>query len=198
MTRFFKFGQLLIVLTIYLWSGGLFAKTQNFKSASYKEAKQSESFIRFDMTSTKLGIITTSFDGYVKQFTLDGDLQQDSLAEGARVEFSVADLDTNTESRNEKMWNHCLDTKNHPKIHLVLNKGLPLGRETSVIPAMIFIRGYEKPLVLTGKGQKTTKGVEFDFSGDLSIKDLGIPDPSIVIASVRDNIKVTAHFIIPQ
>jgi polyisoprenoid-binding protein YceI len=188
----------LIMLTFILWSTNSFAETQSFSNVSYKEAKQAESFIRFDMASTKLGLVTTSFDGYVKQFNLQGAIDQEKLISGASIEFAVKELDTDTGARNEKMWDHCLDMKNHPTIRIVLKNEVHIGRDSETIPATIFLRGTEKPVSLSAKATKTAQGVVFDFSGNFSIKELGIPDPSILIASVRDSIKVTGHFVVPQ
>jgi polyisoprenoid-binding protein YceI len=198
MKMFFCKQQIVASLFILLWSLSGFAGTQNFSSASYKEAKQAQSFIRFDMASTKLGLITTSFDGYIKRFTLQGTLEQEKLVADASIEFAVAELDTDTNARNEKMWNHCLDMKNHPTIRIVLKKELLLGKENEVIPATMMLRGTEKPISLSARAKNTPQGVEFDFTGDFSIKELGIPDPSILVATVRDSIKVTGHFIVPQ
>lgn len=198
MFHFLNYNRLLILVSILFVSVGAFAKTQTYTATSYKEAQKAKSFIRFDMASTKLGLVTTSFQGYTKQFILEGEIQQNQLAQGAHVEFSVKDLDTDNGSRNEKMWDQILDYKNHPKIRLVIGKELPIDGESKSLPVSISLRGKEKSIMLTGKAQRTSQGIEFDFSGELSIKGLEIPDPSIVIASVRDSIKVTAHFIVSQ
>lgn len=49
------------------------AETYNFYSSNYEEAKKAESNIKFDMASTKLGIFTTHFTGFVKKFSLSGE-----------------------------------------------------------------------------------------------------------------------------
>lgn len=186
----------MVLLGVVIYSFGVGAASQEFSYASYKEAKGAPSFLRFDMESTKMGLLTTSFDGAIKRFSLHGDLTPDSLQQGARIEFAVNDIDTDNGSRNDKMWNHCLNGKTHPHLKITLGGALPLNGEKVTIPAVLSLRGYEKPITLSSRGQKTAKGVEFDFSATLSIKDLEIPDPSIVIASVRDTIEVTGHFIV--
>lgn len=198
MKSFIHVSRIFILLPILLWSFEGLTETRSFENASYNDAKKAESFIRFDMASTKLGLITTSFDGFIKRFNLQGTIEQEKVASDASIEFDVVEIDTDTSARNEKMWNHCLDMKNHPKIRITLKKEIVLGKENEVIPAVISLRGTEKPISLSARGKRTPQGVEFDFTGDLSLKGLAIPDPSILVATVRDSIKVTGHFIIPQ
>lgn len=166
------------------------ARLLEFKNKDFAEAKKSETFLRFEMSSKKLGLFTTSFYGYVKSFKINGEIKENKLASGASVEFAVHELDTDIDARNEKLWKHCLDEENHPNIRLVLDEEVPLSGEEVKVPATIWLRGDRKPIVITVKSSTKDNSIVIDLKTQLSLKALEIPDPSIAIASVKDNIAV--------
>ncbi|MEK6554900.1 MAG: hypothetical protein AABZ31_06660, partial [Bdellovibrionota bacterium] len=131
-----KFLNLAILLLILSAPGFSSGETHSFKNANYKEAKKAESFLRFDMASTKFGLVTTSFEGFVKNYNLQGQLKGDELLAGASVDFATQDLDTDIDGRNEKMWDYCLDAKNNPSIRITLNNAIPLTGTPVQVPAV--------------------------------------------------------------
>ena len=107
------------------------------------------------------------------------------------------DLDTDVDSRNEKMWNYCLDSKNNSRIRITVLDNIALNGETQTHSATLFIRGKEKPISLKIKAEQISTGdLIIDLNGDLSLKALEIPDPSIVVASVKDEIKLESHLLV--
>jgi hypothetical protein len=190
--------KIILFISSYLLlvSSTSFANDYEFKNASYKEASKSESFVQFKMSSTKVGIFTTSFDGYVKNFKLQGQVENQQLKAGASIEFLVEDLDTDIDGRNEKMWDLCLDSKKHPKLSLVLTSDVLINDNEVIVPAKLYLRGYEKPVLLTVRGSKENHQIAFQMQGKLSLRELEIPDPSIAVASVKDEILVTSKIVI--
>lgn len=166
------------------------ARTVEFDFVNYEGASKATSFLRFDMSSTKLGLITTSFQGFVKKFAVKGDVKGEKIVSGATVEFAVRDLDTDIDGRNEKLWNQCLDQEHHGQIKLALEGEIPIDGVDVDLPGQIYLRGYSKPIVVKIRATRRGNNLEVVLSTKLSIKELNIPDPSIVVASVKDEIAV--------
>lgn len=57
-------------LLIFLAVSSLEATELTYKFKDYQEAKKSEKFIKFEGRSTKLGFISTAFNGYAKDFNV--------------------------------------------------------------------------------------------------------------------------------
>jgi len=174
------------------------AKEVTFSNMTYKEAKNSPSYVRFDMSSTKMGFITTRFTGFARTFRIQGNIKDGVLEPGARLTFATTDLDTDIDARNEKMWLTCLDSVHYPNIEMTLTEKVPLNGQTTKVPGLILLRGQSHPIELQATGSTNGDQQTFEITGKLSISSLGIPDPSIIIAKVDDEIDVTAHVEIPQ
>jgi len=144
------------------------------------------------MASKKVGLFTSHFTGFVKKFSVSGDKNGNSI-HNAVVEFDVKELDTDIDGRNEKMWDLCLDASHHPKVQIKLSQPIEIGAEEKEIPGTINLRGQDYPITLK---VKVDSNMVVDIKGQISIKELKIPDPSIAIASVRDSIDISAHLII--
>lgn len=193
---YLKNNLVLLILITFLPLAGI-AKMQEFSIGSYDDAKKAESFIRFDMASTKVGLFTSHFSGYVKKFSVEG-FEKNNFIENASVQFFVKEMDTDINGRNEKMWDQCLDSNRHPEIKIKILEKIAEDDSGKKVPAVITIRGEEHPITLTVKVSKSEKNLTFDLSGELSLKNLNIPDPSIAIASVRDTVDIVGHFVIEK
>lgn len=178
----------LVFAFIFLISQSLRAEDLKFDFKNYDEAQKAQDFVRFDMKSTKLGLLTTSFTGFVKSFTAKGDLKSTGI-ENASVEWTAESMDTDIDGRNEKMWELCLDYKNHPTLKLIFDEPISFGENE--IKAHINVRGVDKPVTVAVKALKTDAGVFAEGKAKLSIRALELPDPSIAIASVKDEIVVS-------
>ncbi|MES2768820.1 MAG: YceI family protein [Bdellovibrionota bacterium] len=189
-------NKLLLIAVMIFWFSPIVSKSEsyNFSSSNYEDAKKADSYIKFDMASTKVGIFTSHFTGYVKKFSISGNKKNNFISD-AIVEFDVKELDTDIDSRNEKMWDQCLDASHNPKIQIKLSQKIEIGGPRKDIAGVINVRGEDHPLTLS---VEVNSDMIADIKGQVSIKDLKIPDPSIAIASVRDTIDISAHFIIKE
>ncbi len=174
------------------------ATTYNFTSENYKAAEKADSHLRFVMRSTKLGIFKSHFNGYVKTFEVQGNVKKNTIEAGALVTFQAKDIDTDIEGRNEKMWDQCLDIKNHPVIQIKLNESINLSESFNTVRATIRVRGEDFPIHLEVKATQADKIITVDIKGEISLEALKIPDPSIAVASVSDTVEIEAHLIINE
>jgi polyisoprenoid-binding protein YceI len=166
--------------------------SQNYSQTSYAEAAKSENFVRFDMKSTKFGLVTTSFSGFAKKFSVSGTVTGNGSVDkisNAKLSFNVSDMDTDVDSRNEKMWNLCFSYKEHPTIEITLDTPIDINQNDQIVTAQLSLRGYSKPIKVTLNATTEGSGGYFvEGESDVSLKSLEIPDPSIVIAKVKDEI----------
>lgn len=168
-----------------------FADVQNISlsSANYKEAAAAQQYLRFDMKSTKAGLITTSFTGFVKKANVSFQDEANAFS-NVTVSFNSEDMDTDVDGRNEKMWGKCLDSKKHPQIVVRIAK-IEKNKTPQTIPAVIQLLGHEHTfqIQVSKVDEKVIEGTAV-----LGLKELGIPDPSIFIASVKNEVSVSFHF----
>ena len=182
--RFFPF------LFLVCFSFHSMAAEMSYHFGNYDEARKSKSFIKFESTSTKLGFITTSFDGYAKDIKITY-TQSDDQISALMVMIPVKSLDTDINSRNDKMSSEVLEAEKYPNLLVTISENIPLtpGEHTA-------------NMIFTIKDKKLTKAVQYNVlvvdgkksisgSTNLGLKEMGLPDPSIAIAKVRDRFDLT-------
>lgn len=167
-------------------SNTLYANELSYQFKSYKEASTADTYIKFNGESTKLGFITTGFDGYAK--TIRGTYQlSDDNVKSVELVVETGSLDTDLGARNSKMVNEILSMDKFPNIYVRVAGPvhLTVGEQTVV---MIF-KVKEKEVSKEVKINLSKKETRWIIQGSLSlgIKELNLPDPSIAIAKVRDS-----------
>lgn len=145
--------------------------------------KSSESAIEFESESTKLGFITTSFSGRALKFSISGKLNQ-SKVENVEVMIPVGGLSTDLSGRDDKMWTEILNYKEYPKMVITFDS-IEHGY-SGPVKAMITIQGKKYPLEVSLQTSYEDNALKVEGKGSFSLKELALPDPSIVIAKVRD------------
>lgn len=178
--------HLVFFLATLILSTGARADEITIRAADYDAAEAAPTYFKFVGHSKKLGLIGTSFSGFAKAATVTYQKQAKALS-GITLKIEVAGLDTDNKSRNEKMWDTCLDREKFPEIVVRLQGAVDPERERQEIPAEMAVRGKTVPLMLV-----LEKKGEGDFVGTSSFKltEAGIPDPSILVASVKDEFEI--------
>jgi len=179
----------LLFLSLFI-SFSVFAGNINkeFTTKSFADAKKSEQYIRFDMKSTKAGMFTTSFTGFVKDFNINTDKKNDMIS-GGTLKFKVLSLDTDSDGRNEKMHNKCFSHTKFPELSVKFSNSIKYNTESD-IEGIINVRGKNKPIKIHMKVTKTGDTVQVQGTAKVKLSELEIPDPSIFIASVSDEVVI--------
>lgn len=185
-----------IMLSLILLISSAFAETKSFKYNNFEEAENALSYVRFDMESTKAGLITTSFNGFAKTFKISYKKKSKQF-KNVKAFVEVIDLDTDVNARNEKMHNLCFEQKKYPQLVVSLNEDLSIGMKKEV-KATISVRGKDYPIKMKFKLSDEGENILFEGSSSVSLKSLLIPDPSIWIASVRDRVDLKFKFEIKK
>jgi polyisoprenoid-binding protein YceI len=169
----------------------------SFGVKTYKEAEKSANFVRFDMQSTKLGMLTTGFTGFVKDFNVSAEPSEEGF-KNARITFQTQALDTDVNARNEKMWELCFDYKKHPQITLTLDGTVPLTGAQATLQGTLNVRGESKPVSVTIKSVEVNGQYIVDGESTLDIFEMGLPDPSIFVAKVDPKVRLKFHLAVPK
>lgn len=182
----------IIFLTLFLFAehswGEEFSKS--CKSSNYETAMKSDCFLKFAMESTKAGILTTGFTGVVKDFktVFSHDGREFS---SVVVTFKIKDMDTDNSSRDGKMHYQSFASEKFAVIRVDIPGPLKLGKNKDV-DAIMKVRGKDKRIKLdmdiVANEDQTFK---VSGRGAVGLKALGIPDPNIWIASVRDRVDLS-------
>ncbi len=119
-----------------------------------------------------------------------------------RVEVDAATLETGNARRDRTMRESSLETDRHPKITFA-SAGPPVtistvrdasGRFVEVsftVPGDLTIHGVRRRVSLPVTAR--ARGAEWEMSGEIAVKlsEFQIPDPSIVVNRVKDEVTVT-------
>lgn len=181
------YGKKVLLMTFFLLGfNTAFGDEMNFSFRNYDEAKKASSYIKFRSESTKLGLITTSFDGFVRDVKMTYTTEANSLKNIEAV-LSATSLDTDLTARNEKLYKEVLETEKFPSIAVSISGPVQL-MEGEQSATMIFAV-KDKKISKTVKFKVTKKDLRYLITGHttLGLKEMGLPDPSIAIAKVRDN-----------
>ncbi len=182
------------IFLFFLAFGVANAQDVSIQSPSYDVAEKNPTYFKFIGRSSKLGIIGTSFSGYAKKLRLSYE-QKGTTLESVKLSIEVDSLDTDNESRNEKMKVKCLSVSEFPSIDVQLEKALNRTAGPQEIPAAMTVRGKTIPILVI---VDSIDGRRIHGVSSFKLSDAGIPDPSILVASVKDEFKIEFQVELPQ
>ncbi|PIK14863.1 YceI family protein [Halobacteriovorax sp. JY17] len=184
-----------ILILYILLSTNIFA--ENFQgevsSKTFHEAKEKKSRLQFIVVSTKAGMFSSDVDGYVKTFSYQSEFDSKNLIlRNMKINFKASSMDTDGGSRDEKLHNLCMDVSKFPKVEISVGGPLFLkdSRKRSY-NGTVKIRGKEKKFQIELSTTRASNDTyQIKGSSTWSLKEMGIPDPSIFIAKLSDEIKI--------
>ena len=170
---------------------------EKIKYSNFKDAEKASQYIKIHMESTKFGMLTTGFDGWVKSFGLSGTVKGASIL-NAVVEFKLNDLDTDNKARDIKMNEDIFETEKYPNLKVKLVGPLTVGKTGQKLKAIFSVRGKNKPSQFTISTSKVGNQIKVIGKGVVKLSKLEIPDPSIFIAKVRDEVDIDFEFLVNE
>jgi polyisoprenoid-binding protein YceI len=165
----------------------------SWKEENFESALKAQTQFRFIGKSTKLGFITTSFEGVAREGEITFQKSAKTLTQ-VELKLVANKIDTNSDARNEKMWEKCLRAEKYPTIKVTITDPIDLDKTEQAIAGMMTVAETTigVPLMLTKKSDRVFAG-----KGQFSLKAAGIPDPSIAIASVADKMEIHFEVTLP-
>lgn len=164
---------------------GLKAETMIIDHPTYAEARSGINYFKFSGISKKLGLITTSFDGFAKKCELTYDIKENTIR-NIVLKIDANQIDTNNSFRDQKLKDTSLKSDSYNHI-IIKVEGISLSEKEQMATASMSVRGNEYPIQI--QIRKTDEN-KFRGTAKLKLSEMGIPDPSIAIAKVNDNIEV--------
>lgn len=179
------------ILCLSILSLNLYAQelAKEFVFKDYNEAKSSNIFIKFASESTKLGFITTSFDGYAKKFSYEYQYNKNTIS-SAVVKIIASSIDTDSDSRNEKMYELCLEANKYKEITIKIDEAIDMNKASQKVQGLLIVRDES---FIVNLDLEIKKGEDKNIllgKSKFKLTDLKIKDPSIAVASVRDQFDV--------
>jgi polyisoprenoid-binding protein YceI len=164
-----------------------------FSYATFDQAKKEKNYVKFIGSSTKFKMITTEFEGYAKEFTLTYEKKGATLS-NLQITLESKQIDTDNNSRNEKMYQKCLLVEKYPLITAKLTTSISLINGAEGVVEVI-LRIKEKDLLrkLQYSMRDNSGTFEIQFKTDFSFVEAEIEDPSIFIAKVHELFLIEGH-----
>lgn len=162
-------------------------------SADWETAQLADSTFKFTTRVTKFGFLTSEVDGYVKDFeyTADYDPKKKKISKMV-IRFPVISMDANGRQQNGRLHRYCLDSDNHPVLVIKIINSLPLNRiHTHPLKGVATIRGKDKDFSINVATRTQNNVMLIEGQGVWGFSEMGIPDPSILIASVFPEISIS-------
>ena len=158
---------------------------KKFTAINYDAAKNSSTKLSFESKSTKLGLITSDFNGYAKAFSIAYELKKNILDQ-IKISINAKSFDTDSNSRNEKMNELCLESHKFPEIVGTIANSIDLDLKEQDINIDFMVKNQPRKMTVKFLSEKKVGSYKITILGSFSLKDWNIPDPSIAIAKVRD------------
>lgn len=176
-------NKIIVFLFLLINSSLLGAKEYQFNN--YEIASSSYEFLKFESESTKLGIFTTDFDGYAKKYEVNFKRNKKYI-EDISVVIESSSFDTDNSSRDEKMNEKILHSEKFETITFSSKNKINLEVLEQEITGNLVVRGVGQNIILKVVIEHSNESISIKGRTTISLKKFKIPDPSIAIASVRD------------
>ncbi len=187
-----------IILFCFIISNSILANSfiTKFKTSSYDSAKHEKQFFKFIGTSTKMGFISTEFDGYAKEFEIhyDTDEHKKTLTK-ILIQIPSHSFDTDNSMRDGKLHEKCLKEKENPFVTAQFTGPIDLSHAHSGTINIEF-KAVKKVITIPLNYEIIKNGneTEVSFNSSFSFKEAEIEDPSIAIAKLQEIFKLEGRF----
>lgn len=148
------------------------------------------------MKSRILGVIPLSFYGLVKKFQVIGKMDSDHF-EMLSIIFPIKSMDTNIDSRNQKMHSYLMSEKTSTSITVTLNGPIPFDGKEYMHKGFIHIKGQATPISVKLTLEKKDDILVLKGVSLLSLVRLRVPEPSAMFASVDSAVNISLYLQIP-
>lgn len=167
----------------------------HIQSKNYDQAQTKKSKLVFTVESTKVGIFSSDVDGHVLDFKYVGDLDEKNLIlRNMKLSFPAVTMNTDHEDRDQKLHQLCMGAQKYPEVSVSINGPVFLKSSREVpVEGTVMIRGKEKPFKALIKTEVQGNSFLLSIKTTWSLKEMEIPDPSIAVAKLSDDIRINAH-----
>ncbi|GEM_PF-1642352 len=181
---------LILVVTILGLRAEIITGTSQFDN--FEKAQESQEHLKFTVESTKVGLFSSDVDGYVLgyKYTADYDEKNEVLRD-LKLGFLIEKMDTDHEGRDTKLHSLCMGLPTYKKIKISFVGPVFLKeKKATTLNGTVAIRGKEKPFTMETTLILMDKKLTIKGKSIWSLKEMEIPDPSIAVAKLSDEIRL--------
>ena len=190
-----RFLKTTFILSLLTFSQTLLAGEFDFNVEQYREAKDSNTYLRFNMESTLFGFLTANFTGYAKKFKIKWDENQESVS-NINVVIPVLSMDTNKTSRTREMQESCFESKKYKNIELNINGPIQLKPHTNEYQGSVIIRGKTTPVKIPVSLNRVDDSWVISGQWPVEVTKINILNPTKAkgIATFKDLVDIEYRF----
>lgn len=167
---------------------------KEIKHKTFEEAQKAQDIV-WTVESTKVGLFSSDVDGYVLNYKYSGNLDKENLIlRNMTLTFPISQMNSDSASRDNKLHNKCLGKDQYKNIVVKLTGPIFLKEKRQrVYDGTVLIRGKNKPFKIKIKPSISNNHLVLVAQTTWSLKQLEIPDPSIAVAKLSDDIRININ-----
>jgi polyisoprenoid-binding protein YceI len=187
----------LIVFFSFIFNSQAVEIKKLYSFSNFELAQKDSNQLKFTIESTKVGLFSSDVDGYALKFSARAQINNEVLS-NMEIKIPSASLNTDSDSRDEKLHDHCLSIKRYPDIKIQLKGTYDLSKGgAKTLPGTVFIRGNERVVNVELESSSNGDFIMVQAKSVWMFSKMNIPDPSIAIAKVSDEIKINVKLQLP-
>lgn len=184
--------NLILVIFIFL-SQSVFAEMiQNEINFKNFEDAEKAAHLTWIVESTKVGLFSSDVYGYVLTYKYSAEFDKENkILRDMTLKFPINAMNSDSESRDEKLHNKCLGSSEYKEIVVTIKGPIFLkDKRERDYQGSVLIRGQEKPFKISFTPSLDEKSLTLKAESQWSLKAMEIPDPSIAVAKLSDEIRL--------
>lgn len=183
------------IIFILLFSLGQFSfaasieREVNFKN--FEDAEKA-AHLTWIVESTKVGLFSSDVYGYVLSYKYSADFDKaNMILREMTLKFPITAMNSDSESRDEKLHNKCMGAKEYKEVVVKIKGPIFLkDKRERTYEGTALIRGKEKPFNISFAPNIENNQLTLKGKSTWSLKTMEIPDPSISVAKLSDEIRL--------
>lgn len=150
--------------------------------------------------STKVGLFSSDVYGYVLNYRYSADYNpENGILRNMEISFPIKAMNSDNESRDEKLHTKCMGFPEYENITVKVSGPLFLtDKKERSYQGIALIRGKEQPFTINMTANENTQIINVKGSTIWSLKKMKIPDPSIAVAKLSDDIRLNISLEVPM
>lgn len=159
--------------------------------SSFEEAAKA-AHLTWIVESTKVGLFSSDVSGYVLNYRYQADYDEDNkILRNMVLSFPISAMNSDSESRDEKLHKLCMGAPDFKEIVVTIAGPIFLkDYKRRNYSGIVNIRGKNKDFVISFKPTFEQQHFTLRGESEWSLKKMEIPDPSIAVAKLSDEIRL--------
>ena len=159
--------------------------------SNFEEASKA-AHLTWIVESTKVGLFSSDVYGYVLNYSYKAELDEDNkILRNMTLSFPINAMNSDSESRDGKLHTLCMGMPQYKEIVVTIPGPIFLkDHKKRSYTGTVNIRGKNKEFRINFQPKLDEKGFSLVGESEWSLKAIEIPDPSIAVAKLSDEIRL--------